>query len=260
MKLGAIPRTLRALVQYRRWTPQAARAFVPFARGLSFADGFPPWSAGTPPPMRSNPLRDYFERNSCGPGIWKWTHYFDIYHRHLQKFVGREVTLIEIGIYSGGSLGMWRDYLGPRSKIIGVDIEPVCLAYRADGVDVLIGDQGNPDFWVKAREQVPHVDIVIDDGSHLPEHQIVTLEELLPHMAPCGVYICEDTHGSPNYFASYAAGLASRLSGGPARNFSAAVESIHAYPLMTVIEMASPTRAPIKSEKRGSQWAPLRVG
>ena len=35
----------------------------------------------------SNPLREYFEAND-GRVIHKWMHYFDIYHRHLQRFRG----------------------------------------------------------------------------------------------------------------------------------------------------------------------------
>lgn len=45
---------------------------------------------------------NYFVTHNTGPGIWKWLHYFDIYHRHLQKFRGKEVNILEIGIYSGG--------------------------------------------------------------------------------------------------------------------------------------------------------------
>src|SRR5690349_627605 len=33
-----------------------------------------------------NPLEEYFDSVTEGRGIWKWTHYFDIYHRHFQKF------------------------------------------------------------------------------------------------------------------------------------------------------------------------------
>jgi len=30
-----------------------------------------------------NPVATYFEAHKEGPGIWKWRHYFDIYHRHF---------------------------------------------------------------------------------------------------------------------------------------------------------------------------------
>src|SRR4030081_2778881 len=51
---------------------------------------------------QTNPLRDFFNRHRQGRGIWKWDHYFDIYHRHFSRFRGREVHVLEIGIYSGG--------------------------------------------------------------------------------------------------------------------------------------------------------------
>src|SRR5215475_1712557 len=67
----------------------------------------------------SNPLRAFFASRKEGPGIWKWDHYFDIYHRHFSRFRDRAVRVLEIGIYSGGSLEMWRDYFGPRCQIFG---------------------------------------------------------------------------------------------------------------------------------------------
>jgi hypothetical protein len=258
--MATIIRTLRELTQNRAWLSQSARAVIPFTRGLRFADSFPAWSAGAPAPEIPNPLRDYFESHSTGHGIWKWTHYFDIYHRHLQKFRGQDVCLLEVGIYSGGSLSMWRDYFGPGCKIIGVDIQADCLAYRAPNIDIFIGDQGDRPFWSRVRQDIERLDVVIDDGSHLPEHQIITLEELLPHMAPGGVYICEDTYGRPNYFASYAAGLSARLNGFGESDFWKCVESMHFYPMMTVLEIASVSRTKISSEKRGDQWAPFKVG
>jgi len=38
-----------------------------------------------------NPLQAHFDSIKEGPGIWKWEHYFDIYHRHLNKFVNKKV-------------------------------------------------------------------------------------------------------------------------------------------------------------------------
>ena len=87
---------------------------------------------------------------------------------------------------------MWRSYLGAKCQIYGVDIEPACRAYESEQVKVLIGDQSDRSFWRRFRETVPKLDIIVDDGGHLPEQQIVTLEELLPHLKPAGVYLCED--------------------------------------------------------------------
>ena len=50
---------------------------------------------------RNEPER-YFDAVESGNGIWKWRHYFNIYDRHLRKFKGKEVKVLEFGIYSGG--------------------------------------------------------------------------------------------------------------------------------------------------------------
>src|SRR5262249_38762923 len=149
-----------------------------------------------------NPLRAFLDRYHEGPGIWKWTHYLDIYHRHFQRFIGQPVHVMEIGVYSGGSLLMLREYFGPDCRVYGVDIEPTCSVYKGERIDILIGDQSDRQFWAEVRKLVPRLDILIDDGGHHPEHQLITLEEMLPHLSAGGVYFCEDIHGAPNYFAS----------------------------------------------------------
>src|SRR5258705_12598301 len=101
-----------------------------------------------------NPLASYFRSHKEGPGIWKWMHYFDVYHRHFSKFVGREVHVLEIGIYSGGSLPMWREYFGGQSHIYGVDIEDACRVYAGERIKVMIGDQADRTFWAEFRKTV----------------------------------------------------------------------------------------------------------
>ena len=43
--------------------------------------------------------------------------YFDIYHHHLREFRNQKVNILEIGVYSGGSLGMWQQYFGDRATV-----------------------------------------------------------------------------------------------------------------------------------------------
>jgi hypothetical protein len=92
-------------------------------------------------------------------------HYYGIYERHLSKFVGQEVNVVEIGVYSGGSLDMWRDWLGPRCHIHGVDIAEECRAYAGEQVSITIGDQADPRFWREFLQAHAPIDIVIDDGA-----------------------------------------------------------------------------------------------
>lgn len=217
-----------------------------------------------------NPLREYFEANQSGPGIWKWQHYFDIYHRHFNQFVGQEVHVVEVGIYSGGSLPMWHHYFGNQCHVYGVDIEPACKVYESERTRVFIGDQADRAFWSSFRAQVSRVDILIDDGGHLSHQQIVTLEEMLPYLSSGGIYLCEDIHGAPNAFASYVAGLASNLNehhhelvkGGirsDVSEFQKAIRGIYQYPFCTVIEKSVLPIVEFSAPKHGTEWQPFKL-
>lgn len=225
------------------------------------------------PPDPCNPFRAFFDQRKEGLGIWKWDHYFEVYHRHFSRFRDREVHMLEIGIYSGGSLEMWREYFGPQARLYGVDIEPACKAYEGGPVKVLIGDQADRNFWQRFRQQVPTLDIVIDDGGHRTEQQIASFEELLPHLRPGGVYLCEDVHVAFNTFASYVHGVAHKLNdfaqgeSNPdnqerrlvckATAFQSAVQSIHLYPFVTVVERNVSPVIELIAPKRGTQWQPF---
>ena len=221
-----------------------------------------PQESSSPPrptPSRA-PLSKYFDSVTEGPGIWKWRHYFDIYHRHLERFRGRPVNIVEIGIYSGGSLQMWTDYFGPGCHVFGVDIEPACRVYERHNVTVFIGDQADPEFWQEFVRSVPPIDIVIDDGGHLGHQQIATLKGLLPHMRAGGVFICEDLVSPMSPFLSFVDGLTRHLSlneRGQPNSLQQHVASVHRYPLMTVIE--KPARRPqrLAAPKHGTEWQPF---
>jgi len=226
-----------------------------------YRDLAPPLEPIAELPGEDNPLWNYFQQHTTGPGIWKWEHYFDAYQRHLARFVGKTVNLVEVGIYSGGSLGMWRSYFGDASHIYGVDIEPACRAYANENVSVFIGDQANREFWKDFKAKVPKIDVLIDDGGHSVEQQRVTLEEMLPHLAAGGVYICEDIHGALNGFASFAAGLVHELNhqalASGTTPFQAAIHSLHFYPYLLVIEKHLAPQAQLSASKHGTEWQPF---
>jgi hypothetical protein len=217
-----------------------------------------------------NPLALLFESHSTGRGIWKFLHYFDIYHRHFGKFVGKEVHVVEIGVFSGGSLEMWKNYFGPKCTVYGVDIREECKAYAGDGIEIFIGDQADPSFWKQFKEKVPKVDIIIDDGGHETKQQVVSLESMLPHLQPGGVYLCEDVHFETNRFAAYTYGLsrhlnafAYRLSSGhvvdtiDTSKFQRSVHSVHLYPYVTVIEKPDSPLDEFKLPMHGTEWLTL---
>lgn len=216
----------------------------------------------------ANPLRQYFDSISEGPGIWKWLHYFEPYHRHLSKFVGRPVTIVEVGVFSGGSMPMWREYFGDECHVHGIDIQPECRVYENGYTTIHIGDQADRQFWRQFRQTVPQVDVLIDDGGHTPEQQMVTLEEMLPHLSPGGVFICEDVHERGNEFTSFVSGLIDSLndqnqSGDQQKlvsvssPFQSSIHSISWYPYMVVIEKLATPRPELTAPKHGTQWQPF---
>lgn len=149
-------------------------------------------------------LHRYFLNNG-DKRLHKWIHYFDIYERHFERFRNRPVTMLEIGVHGGGSLAMWRSYLGPQSRIVGVDINPACKAHEAEGIEVHIGSQDDTELLDQIIALHPSIDIVLDDGSHIMHHVVATFQYLYPRMNPEGVYMVEDLHTS--YWDKYGGGL-----------------------------------------------------
>ena len=220
-----------------------------------------------------NPLLSYFNGHREGAGIFKWTHYFDAYQEHFRAFVGREVHVMEIGVYSGGSLQMWREYFGKGCHVYGVDIEEACKTYESDGIEIFIGDQADRAFWARTKRKAPVIDILIDDGGHTPEQQRITLEEMLPHIRPGGVYLCEDIHSAFNPFAAYVQGLACELnatfpnessvssgSEGMAytpSDFQSIISSIHLYPFLVILKRRERKLDQLVASRHGAQWQPF---
>src|SRR5262245_3887041 len=157
-------------------------------------------------PDEDNPLVHWFAAHG-GRLTEKWYHYLEIYHRHFARYRGRAPVVLEVGVFHGGSLEMWREYFGPGVRLYGVDIDPRCRAFEAPGTTILIGDQADRAFLAQLRAVVPRPDILIDDGGHTMEQQLATFEELFPHIADDGIYLCEDMHTSyiPRFGGGYRA-------------------------------------------------------
>jgi 23S rRNA U2552 (ribose-2'-O)-methylase RlmE/FtsJ len=138
-----------------------------------------------------NDLEKYFYNNQ-GRLIHKWLHYFEIYDRHFNRFRGKEIVIVEIGVFNGGSLQMWKNYFGDKAKIYGIDINPRVKELEEDNIKILIGSQSDKKFLRKIKGEIPDIDILIDDGGHKMNQQIITFQELYDKIKPDGVYLCED--------------------------------------------------------------------
>ena len=203
-----------------------------------------------------NPLEAYFLANE-GRLLHKWLHYFDVYHRHFERFRDTDVTLVEFGVFHGGSLQMWKQYLGPGARIVGVDINPACKSVEEDQIEVVIGDQDDREFLRLLREQVGTIDILIDDGGHRMSQQIATFEEMFPAVSEGGVYLVEDLHTSywdeygggyraPGTFIEYAKDLVDQLHSWHSRDerlgvtdATRTIRGMHFYDSVLVLDKAA---------------------
>ena len=151
--------------------------------------------------------RIFFSRAAESRHSGKWQHYFSIYERHLSRFRGRKTRLLEIGVQNGGSIDVYREFFGASLEYIGLDINRACKQlerHYSSGVRIEIGDSGDRRFMSELGSRLDPLDIVIDDGSHLPAHQRTAFEALYHHVSGDGVYLVEDLH--TNFFPSYGGG------------------------------------------------------
>jgi len=147
---------------------------------------------------------EYYFNNNPGRLVFKWHHYFEIYDRHFKRFKENEIVVVEIGVFHGGSLQIWKNYFGPKARIFGIDINPRVTELREDNIEIIIGSQSDRSFLRRLRNELPPIDILIDDGGHKMKQQILTFEELFGKIKPDGVYVCEDL--STSYQLGYGGG------------------------------------------------------
>ena len=133
----------------------------------------------------------------------KYKNYFPVYEKLFSKFRGKKITFVEIGVLSGGSLFMWKDYFGKDARIIGVELNPDAKKFEKEGFEIFIGNQSDESFWKNFFDKVGQVDIVLDDGGHTNFQQIVTCCSCVPSIKENGLMVVEDVFHS--YGLSYGA-------------------------------------------------------
>lgn len=151
--------------------------------------------------MKTREIFDNYEGNL----IHKWNHYFEIYDTHFERFVGRDIVILEIGVSQGGSIQLWKSFFGSKLKYYGIDINPKCKIFEEDNVSIFIGSQEDPEFLLSLKSKIPDLDILIDDGGHTMKQQITAFEILFDKIKNNGLYLCEDNHTS--YWFDFGGGM-----------------------------------------------------
>ena len=120
-----------------------------------------------------------------------------IYHHSYERFYADffrgfdgNGAIVEIGYGNGESIGFWkRLYPSAFLYVIDRDVE-----LEGDGFKVLRCDQSSSQSLVQLRDFLCDRDVavILDDGSHIPEHQLMTFNMLFGVLREGGVYVIED--------------------------------------------------------------------
>ncbi len=136
-------------------------------------------------------------------GTDKATHhsYTRHYERHLGHLRDEAFTLFEIGVggsfrpgRGGASLRMWKRFF-IRAQVVGLDIVDKSFV-EAPRIRIYVGDQTDRALLARIVEETGPVRVVVDDGSHRPEHVRESFRVLFPLLAEGGFYAIEDTQTS----------------------------------------------------------------
>jgi len=139
-------------------------------------------------------------------------HRYDrFYYRYLPQS-NSSLTIGEIGFYHGSSLRMWKS-LYPHARVNILDIHPPDFSNIFDvnlsNINVIQGDAALPYYLTQLGNlslEYGGYDIIVDDASHLPQHQYLAFKTLFSFLKPGGIYIIEDIEksywegDSPEYF------------------------------------------------------------
>ena len=117
--------------------------------------------------------------------------YLNVYETFFAPLRNDQLTILEIGVFNGASLRTWEEYF-PKAKIIGVDIVPASRWHERNRVTIELADQSNVEHLTRLAMKHGPFDIIIEDGSHMWEHQITSLRTLFPFLKDGGIYIVED--------------------------------------------------------------------
>jgi hypothetical protein len=116
--------------------------------------------------------------------------YIPHYERLLEPY-RKNSTFLEIGIWKGQSIKMWDEYF-VDSKVVGVEVfeERTGGLHEDPNYNVIVADATKLDFLNQIEDL--SFDVIIDDGSHYLQEQIISFNLLKGKMNKGGIYIIED--------------------------------------------------------------------
>lgn len=104
---------------------------------------------------------------------------------------GPRGEIVKYGYKTGNSLRMWRDYF-INANIHGIDIFKEAMIIDEDRIKTYVCNQSKPDELQQLVNNIgKDLNIIIDDGSHEIEHQVISFIELNKYLKKGGLYVIE---------------------------------------------------------------------
>ncbi len=141
------------------------------------------------------------------------------YEEIFNKWRLNYVNLLEIGVATGASIGMWHEYFENGKIYCFDDVDRpsyetiLSELLKTNQVFFEMGNQENKNDLINMCKKfnINNFDIIIDDGSHQPNHQMITFGLLFSYLKSNGYYIIEDVAvpentkiiNSPNNIETY---------------------------------------------------------
>ncbi|NCW90236.1 MAG: hypothetical protein EBV73_06820 [Rhodocyclales bacterium] len=152
-----------------------------------------------------NPLDDI--AISFGTDKSSLTHdYTSLYWKIFKEKRTSVKDLLEIGVLNGSSIRTWKKFF-ESATIRAIDVNPSCLSLEEDRIEISIGRQEDQEFLKRTYlDKNIEFDVIVDDGSHISDHQIASFEFLFENcLRQGGTYVIEDVCCS--YWPSHNGGL-----------------------------------------------------
>lgn len=121
-------------------------------------------------------------------------HYLKNYDEFFEPLKDKQIKLLELGIYRGGSLLLWRDYF-EKGTIVGLDLNPAVVNDSTGRIHTFQGRQEDTGILEQIANQIAPegFDIIIDDCSHIGEPTRTSFWYLFEnHLKSGGIYAIED--------------------------------------------------------------------
>lgn len=119
--------------------------------------------------------------------------YLPVYESLFKNIKDSVKNILEIGVYTGGSMLLWNDYF-LNATVHGLDVRPEPdIIKNIDRIKFYNADAYNFDFIRTTFEETNmKFDILIDDGPHSLDSMMIFASKYSPLLTDKGILVIED--------------------------------------------------------------------